>query len=265
MPPHIVVTIDSAQLGLEPGGLAELDACVSQFPREQIILRTIAVLHAMAADRYRGSQALNETLARAASGDIQRRLTIALQQENSSFLEPLQQLLVLRRAMTVCTETGTLDLTSDAPMRAYLDACRFAADITSTQMTDTAIRVEQWIQIAANFSPRLWLTNPVNPNHWIARMRLMLDRLPEAIAALRPYADALKQRFPEAIGLSYVDVSTLVAFMGYWTMGLDPGQIFQDYNRVRLDPSTWLSQTDIPLERLMALLSKDRARLGPPP
>lgn len=258
MPPRIVVTIDSAQLGLPPGGLAELDACVAQFPREHLILRSIAVLHALSADRDKGLRTVNGTFARAAGGEVERLLTEALQKNNASFFEPLQQLLLLRRAMTVCKGTGTLDVTSDAAMRVYFDACRFAADITSPKSKEgpSATSVEEWTKVAANFSVRLWLTNAVNPNRWVARTRLMLDRLPAESEDLKQYANALKGRFPTAIGLSYDEVFTLVAFLGYWTLELDLNQIFEDPNRIRLNPDTWLQETDVPVGALQALLER---------
>ncbi len=258
MPPRIFVTIDSAQLGLQPGGLAELDACVAQFPREHLILRSIAVLHALSADRDKGHWTVNATFGRAAGGEVERLLTEALQKENASFLEPLQQLLLLRRAMTLCKDTGTLDVTSDAAMRAYFDACRFAADITSRKSKEepSGTSIDEWMKVAAGFSTRLWLTNTVNPNNWVARTRLMLDRLPAENGDLKKYADALKQRFPAAIGLSYDEVFTLVTFLSYWTLGLDLNQIFEDYSRIWLNPDTWLQETDVPVARFKAFLQR---------
>lgn len=258
MPPRIFVTIDSAQLGLQPGGLAELDACVAQFPREHLILRTIAVLHALSADRDKGHRTVSATFARAAGGEVERLLTEAFQEDNASFLEPLQQLLLLRRAMTVCKDAGTLDVTSDAGMRAYFDACRFAADITSPKSTEqtSGTSIDEWMKVAAGFSTRLWLTNPVNPNHWVARTRLMLDRLPAGDGELKKYADALKQRFLVAIGLSHDEVFTIVTFLSYWTLGQDLDEIFEDHPRIRLNPDTWLHETDVPVETFKAFLQR---------
>lgn len=258
MPPRIFVTIDSAQLGLQPGGLAELDACVAQFSREHLILRSIAVLHALSADRDKGYHTVNATFARAAGGEVERLLTRALQKDNASFIEPLQQLLLLRRALTVCKDAGPLDITSDAAMCAYFNACRFAADIASPKFTEESsdTSIDQWVKVAAGFSTRLWLTNPVNPNHWVARTRLMLDRLPAQHAELKKYADALKQRFPAAIGLSYDEVFTIVTFLSYWTLGFDLNQIFEDYSRIRLNPDTWLHDTDVPGDAFKAFLQR---------
>lgn len=252
------MTIDSVQLGLQPGDLADLDARVAQFPREHLILQSIAVLHALSADRDKGHRTLNAAFARTVGGEVERLLTRALQKDNASFFEPLQQLLLLRRAMTVCKDAGSLDMGSAAAMRAYFDVCRVAADITSPKRmeepSDTSI--DRWMRVAAEFSTRLWLTNPVNPNHCVARTRLMLDRLPGEHGELRKYADALKQRFPAAIGLSYDEAFTIVTFLSYWTLGLDLNQIFEDYSRIRLNPDTWLHDTDVPVEAFKAFLQR---------
>ena len=72
MPPRIFVTIGSSELGLEPGTLDDLDRCVAMFPREHILLRTIAVLHALGADRSSGHADVNRSFAQSAGGDIGR-------------------------------------------------------------------------------------------------------------------------------------------------------------------------------------------------
>ena len=130
MPPRILTTIGSRELVLAPGGLSELDACVAKFPREHLMLRTISVLHALSADRANGYRRVNTTFA-GALGAGYERLSTALAKENASFLEPLQQLVLLRRAMTVCDESGEIDLGTDAGLRWYLDACRFTADLVA--------------------------------------------------------------------------------------------------------------------------------------
>jgi hypothetical protein len=70
------------------------------------------------------------------------------------------------------------------------------------------------------------------------------------------YADALKQRFPAAIGLSHDEVFTIVTFLSYWTLGQDLDQIFEDHTRIRLNPDTWLHETDVPVETFKAFLSR---------
>jgi hypothetical protein len=45
-------------------------------------------------------------------GEIGKMLMAAFQRDNARFLEPLQQLTILRRAMTVSKENGTVDIAS---------------------------------------------------------------------------------------------------------------------------------------------------------
>jgi hypothetical protein len=256
--PKLFVPIDSTMLGLSPGTLQDLDTAVAQLPREHIILRCISVLHALSADRGNRQRTVNLTFAEAAGGDIRRRLLNVMQKDNANFLEPLQQLLVLRRAMAVCNEQGNVNGGSGAAIGAYFDACRFAADVASAEFKeeDSDTRSDRWMKVATALSMRLWLTNPINPNFAIARDRLILDRVPTEQPELKPHADTLKARFPATLGLTYDEVFTLVQFLCYWTMGADLNTIFADPSVLRLNPDTWLRDTTIPADKFKQLLQR---------
>ncbi|HAM45122.1 MAG TPA: hypothetical protein DCM67_08915 [Propionibacteriaceae bacterium] len=231
---------------------------MAKFPREHLMLRTISVLHALSADRASGHRMVNATFAGALGADYQASLSEALAKENASFLEPLQQLVLLRRAMTVCDERGQVDVATDAGLHLYFDACRFTADLVATTYVEATsdTKVEIGLKTAAGFLPRIWLTNPVNPNYWTARARLMLDRIPAGNPALAARSAALKGRFPTTIGLSYEEVATIVQFLSYWTIAPDLQSIFRKHGSIRLNPDTWLIETDVPPEAFRALLKR---------
>jgi hypothetical protein len=80
--------------------------------------------------------------------------------------------------------------------------------------------------------------------------------LPAKNPELKKYADALKQRSPAAIGLSHHEVFTIVTFLSYWTLGLNLNQVFEDRSKIRLNPDTWLQETDVPVETFKAFLQR---------
>lgn len=129
MPPTISVTIASQELGLSPGDVTQIDAAVRRFPREPLVLRIISVLNGLAA---LGKQAKNLSVdfAQILPADARQRLLTALSMDNALFLEPWQQLVVLRRTLeTDPGETKTdLDFLTEEGERCYLDICRFASD-----------------------------------------------------------------------------------------------------------------------------------------
>src|SRR5262245_21906374 len=125
----VATTIASGELGLAKGSLAELDACVAKLPREQLALRLVGVLTGFAADHGAHGRNVNVTFAKALAGSERcSRLSRALEKRNAIFIEPLQQLVMLRRCLTV-GGNGDCDVWSDAGLAAYFDACRYAADV----------------------------------------------------------------------------------------------------------------------------------------
>jgi hypothetical protein len=68
---------------------------------------------------------------------------------------------------------------------------------------------------------------------------------------------ALNERFPKAIaGLTFEQTATLVQFLGVWSIRLKPADIFADPSVVRLNPDTWLKDTDLPKDALQRLLKR---------
>src|SRR5262245_40469126 len=106
---RIVVT--SPELGLASGTLSDVDRSIALLPRESAALRIVSVLTGLAADRPAGGRNVSLSLAGALGPNhvISRKLAADSQ---AVFIEPLQQLLMLRRALTLRGK-GVVDITSD--------------------------------------------------------------------------------------------------------------------------------------------------------
>jgi hypothetical protein len=162
MPPTISVTIASEELGLAPGDLGQMDAAVRRFPREALVLRTVSVLNALAA---LGKQARNLSVDFAQILPAEARATLwsALSKDNALFLEPWQQLVVLRRTLEASPAEvkPELDFLTESGENCYFDICRFASDtLRGPDPFDdqpATADPDAWVKIAANFMPWIWM------------------------------------------------------------------------------------------------------------
>src|SRR5262245_49280650 len=105
--------IDSGQLGLKAGTVGDLDDVLRKMPKEPVARRCIAILHALAADRSKAFRTVNQRLVTGVPDPERTELLMALQNKDSVFFEPLQQLVLLRRALAVCPANGEVELESD--------------------------------------------------------------------------------------------------------------------------------------------------------
>ena len=65
----------------------------------------------------------------------------------------------------------------------------------------------------------------------------MLETVPGDEPALQSHVHSLKERFPDATGLTYEQLSVLAQFLGYWSLHLeDADTIFREPDRLRLNP-----------------------------
>jgi hypothetical protein len=258
MATKVAVTIGSPELGLHIGTIADLDRAVALLNKEQLIRRIVTVLHALHADRPKGYQFVNGTFLASLLGEKRDRLRGALASGDTVFIEPWQQLLVLRRAMARAGADDGVDVNSALGLESYFEACRYAADslVPACLVPDDAPDATAWLHIASGLLPRLWLTTPLSPNEWIARQRITLDRLPNQDRALEPCAAELIARFPTAVGLSHGDLLLLVAMLSYGSLKPTLEELFSSSSPIAFSPETWLSKTDIPLENLRRLLER---------
>jgi hypothetical protein len=267
MPPAISVTIASDELGLLPGDLGQIDAAVRRFPREALVLRTVSVLNALAA---LGKQAKNLSMdfAQILPVDTRGKLLSALSKDNALFLEPWQQLVLLRRTLEASPAEvkPELDFLTESGESCYFDICRFASDTLRgpDPFSDQPATADPdaWVKIAANFMPWIWMLNPPDIAAWIARSEIMFRQLPEIDEKVKTRVAALDERFPKALnGLSFTDTTSLIQFLSLWSIRLKPAQIFADPSVIRLNPDTWLKDTDLPQDGLHRLLDRAGSRV----
>jgi hypothetical protein len=130
MPPTISVTIASDDLGLVPGDLGQIDAAVRRFSREALVLRTVSVLNALAA-LGKDAKNLSVDFAQILPSGARAKLLSVLSKDNALFLEPWQQIVVLRRTLEASPEEAKpeLDFLTEAGENCYFDICRFASDM----------------------------------------------------------------------------------------------------------------------------------------
>jgi hypothetical protein len=246
----ILTLVGSASLGLQAGGWSDLDRVVSRFSREQLVLRVVALLNALATSRD-ATLDLNASYVKILPSELAARIrAVRSSERNATFLEPWQQLVILKRALAVGPQVGEKAFGTPEGETAFFDACRFAADVLdpgspfegeSTQDSDA------WIKIAANMMPRIWLSNPPAFGASIARLEVMLGDT--------PHANALKERFPDAIGLTVQDAHTLIRFLAVWVNRLKLKDLFADPAAIRFNPATWLGTAKISQDSLDRFLT----------
>ena len=252
------VVITSKELGLPRGSLADLDVEVQQFNREQLVRRLVAIQAGLVADTPNGCR--NVSISLAAVLGPAHELSHALRDPQSLFVEPLQQLVILRRALTVPEMSGSLDVWTDEGIQAYVAACRYAGDLLAASVDDSKrdpFEPDRAVQIAANFLLRSSLVEPPEVTNWIARMRLMLTELPKAQPRTEIWAHALRERIEFAFGLTFDDVARLVGMIALWSVRFTTlGDVFSPHTGVAMSPESWLSQTTLDREHLVKFFDR---------
>ena len=154
-----------------------------------------------------------------------------------------------------------LDFLTDAGESCYFDVCRFASDtLRGPDPFEEYSATEDpnaWVKIAANFMPWIWMLNPPDIAAWIGRSDIMFRQLPEIDEKVKARVAALDERFPKALsGLSFTETTSLIQFLSLWSVRLTPSQMFADPSVIRLNPETWLKDTDLPKDGLQRLLGR---------
>jgi hypothetical protein len=258
------VTIGSPQLGLPKGNLTDLDAVVLQLNREQLALRTVAVLTALFADIDKGMVTVSKSLAGGLGGEAGNAIAKALTKDNALFVEPMQQLVLLRRCLTLGKNDASSEW-SEENLKRYFDACRYAADVSSfdaaeeleqkeTKATDLP---ETALIVAASFLLRMSLLNPPHPTQWIARMRLMLRDLPQQDGRAQPWAERLEERILSAFGITFDAVGRFVAMLTLWSLRFKSiDDVFKPGAGIAVNLDTWLSQTEVEKDDLLKFFNR---------
>ena len=217
-PEHHYLTTSSTDLGLNVGCQEDLDATAAQFSRRDLALRITAALSGLWADQSKGFRTINQSFANVLGSAGANLRTLLAADAANVFLEPLQQLVFLRRTLSVPSKTQT-DIGTAESLGRYFDGSRFASDITAMRLPDDAPKgTETTLRIAADFLKRLSILNPPHPTNSLARLRLMFRDLPQRHAAAGPVVERLRQRFVDAFGLSFDDVSRLAQLFTLWSL-----------------------------------------------
>jgi len=255
------VTVTSSDLGLPAGALSDLDDRVARLPRQQLTLRTVTVLTGLFADLENGMRTVSDSLAGGLGGNNGAAIRKTLEMPNTIFVEPMQQLILLRRCLTKSGADGP-DVWSDDGLSLYFDACRYAADLAvmGTDQPDakgTEDMADRGIRIAASFLLRLSLLNPPHFVHWIARMRLMLRELPKGVERAQPWAAALEGRLVTSFGLSFDEISRFVGLLVLWTLRFkNIEEVFKADAGIALSIDTWLEQTKLTKDALLKFFGR---------
>lgn len=255
------VTIGSPQLGLPSGELADLNVAIAQLNREQLAIRTVAVLAGLFADLDNGMVNVSKSLAGGLGGEAGAAIAQALKKDNAVFVEPMQQLVMLRRCPTVATNEPPGEW-SDPNLKVYFDACRYAADVCTVGADEDAKwkdseLAETALVVGASFLLRMSLLNPTHPTHWIARMRLMLRDLPKEDARAKPWAERLENRISSTFGITFDAVGRLVGMLTLWSLRFKTmAEVFKPGAGIGFKLDTWLSKTKIPEDDLLKFFNR---------
>lgn len=260
--PAVGVLICSKELGLASGGLSELQETVRRFSREPLVMRTLWVLNALATGGEGSYTNVTNSLLSILPEDLRSRIASATSGGKSTFLEPLQQLLVLKHALALPTEwNGSAAFMTEEGERSYVDVCRFASDVLRPPDpfadAGNAGDPDAWVKIAADMMPRLALVNQLNVAAWIARFDIMFREMPLRDEQVAARVAALRARFSQVLdGLTFDEVTTLVQFLSLWVVGLEFVDLFKDPSAIQIDAATWLTNTDLPIDALVRLLKR---------
>ncbi len=252
--------IDSVSLGRPRATVRALDNALSPLPRDEVIARALQITAAHALDETTGYQRVHQWFLDWLGPELRQPLE-AVQPIRTGlvvrFVEPWQQLVLLRRAAELSPQQGQIHLGSLEGRRLYLEACLAATDLSIPPdpplSNDPVVAA---LQAAAHFLPRMWLLNPPNLNNAVARLILFLEELPQAFPPIRPDAEALRRRFTEVLGLPFEEALALIAFLGYWSIAPPFEVCLAHPESLWIDPQTWLVNTTIPPEMLERLLSR---------
>lgn len=260
MPPRIGTTIGSPELKLEEGGLERIDSLIAKLPREALALRLVAVLNALSA-LGKDAGKLSADYARFVTGEQRDRLAAALAKDDAIFLEPWQQLLILRRLLESAPRDGALALGTTEGEAVYFDLCRFASDaLRPTDPFDegeVADDPDAWVKVAANMGPRMWMMNPPDVGYSIARASIMFTEAPADDTDLRSRVDALDARFPGSMSdLSFTETTVMLQFLAVTSASLKPAALFANPAAIRINPTSWLKDTTLPKDGLERLFSR---------
>lgn len=255
MPPRIGTTIGSPELDLEEGGLDRIDSLIAELPREVLALRIVAVLNALSA-LGKDAGKLSADYARFLTGERRDRLTTALAKEDSIFLEPWQQLLILRRLLQSAPRDGAVALGTNEGEAVYFDLCRFASDalrpLDPFDEREVSDDPDAWLKVAANMGPRMLMMNPPDVGSSIARSYIMFTETPSTDPAVRTRVDALDARFPGSMSeLSFTETTTMLQFLAVSSARLTPASLFANPATIRISPTTWLKDTTLPKDGLV--------------
>jgi hypothetical protein len=254
---HFVV-LTSAELGLDTGTLVAVDEKVSVLPREQLALRIVSVLTGLSADAAANGRTVSLSLAGALGSD--HPVSKALRADATTvFIEPLQQLVMLRRALTL-PAAGTIDISSDDGVNAYVAASRYSTDVCSegaTGLSSAQTEAEASTHIAANLLLRASLVDPPAFTNWIARLRLMLNELPKGNERAAVWAKALRDRIEFAFGLTFEEVAQFAGMMALWSARFTTlDQVFKKDSGLTFSLESSLSHTTLDKERFRRFLER---------
>ncbi len=255
-----MVVIGSDALGLPPGTVAELDDVLRKLAKEDVARRCVSLLNALAADRTESFGRVNKTLI-GALPEPDRTMILSALRDDTLFFEPLQQLVLLRRALVVCPSASDVSMQTDDGIRLYVRASRLATDaIPKPEEVSNGNRAGDWLSVAAGLMTRMWITHPVHPTRWIGRSIEMFERLPELRPELSPAADRLKEALASGLGVSFPIATTLIRFLSLWAIRLKVEEVFSNPNAAVFDPKTWMDKLNIPAADIAQFL--DRTTLG---
>lgn len=252
--------IDSVSLGRPRPTARALDEALSPLPRDEVIARALQITAAHALDKDTRYQRVHQWFLDWLGPELSQPLE-AVQPIRTGlvvrFVDPWQQLVLLRRATEVSPQQGQIRLGSPEGRRLYFEACLAATDLSIPPdpplSNDPVVAA---LQAAAHFLPRMWLLNPPNLNNAVARLILFLEELPQAFPPIRPDAETLRRRFTEVLGLPFGEVLALTAFLGYWSIAPSFEVCLAHPESLWIDPQTWLVNTTVPPEMLERLLSR---------
>ncbi len=252
--------VDSSSFGRPRATARDLDEALSALSRYEVISKATQITAALALDKVNRYQRVHQWLLDWFGGELGELIRAVQPVEQGfvvSFVEPWQQLVLLRRAAEVGPEQGRVNLDSFEGRQLYFEACLAATDLSippDPPLSDEPVVAA--LQAAAHFLPRMWLLNPPNPNYAVARLILFLEELPREYPAISPDAEALRTRFTEVLGIPFEEALALITFFGYWTIAPPLQVCLGNPESLWIDPQSWLRNTTIPPETLERLLSR---------
>jgi len=257
------VVIGSEEWGFQRGTIPKLDDTLRKLPKEAVARRCVAILNALAADRPDGFATVNRLLAQTLPEPEKSQLLLLLHKSKDSvFFEPLQQLVLLRRALAVCPADSGVAAESDQGVRLYVEASRLATDvIPSPDFDENAKKTEQWLNVASGMMTRMWITHPVHPTLWISRAIEIFEKLPESQPQLAAPAQRLKDALADGVGVPYSEATTLIRFLSLWSLRLKVDDVFRHPGAATFDPIQWREKLTIPANQIERFLDRRSRRL----